>query len=340
MTGMVRLLTVELSRLRARRAVLLLLAAAIIVPVIIAVSTVWSTRPPSDAELASVQAQVEAETALPRTQRTLEKCLDNPQRWGIEDSAPDLRTACEEMVLPQPEWFSYYQVLDLEEERDFGSGTVVVAVLGVVMFLLGATFVGHDWSTGSMSNQLLFQPRRMRVWAAKALAVTSVSLAVAAVVTTAYWLSLDLVLQLRDTPAPDGALLAALEQGWRGAAFAAAGGLGGYALTMLSRSTVFSLGALFAVSVAGGVLLGTIGPDDRGTLDPTINAQAIITDGTDYYVDVPNRCYDGTSEEQPADDECDDRGERSLEQGVTYYGVLLGAVGLASIGSFRRRDVP
>lgn len=334
---MIRLLRVELSRLRARRAVLLLLAAAIVVPTIIAVSTVLSTRPPSDAVLASVQAQVDAETARPRTQRTLAKCLENPERYGVEaSSSSDVEAFCEANVLPQPDWFYYYEVLDLDRERTFGSGTVVVAVLGVVMFLLGATFVGHDWSTGSMSNQLLFQPRRVRVWVAKAISVTAVSLIVAAVVTTAYWMSLDLVLHLRDAPPPEGALLAALEQGWRGAAFAAAGGLGGYALTMLSRSTVFSLGALFAVSVAGGVLLGTIGPDDRGTLDPTINAQAIITDGTEYYVSVPERCYNEDSQGP----ECDDRGERSLQQGVAYYGVLLGGVGLVSIGSFRRRDVP
>ncbi|WP_323790948.1 hypothetical protein [Nocardioides sp.] len=338
MTGTARLLKVELSRLRARRAVLLLLAAAIVVPAIIAISTVLSTRPPSGAELASVQAQVEAETALPRTQRTLEKCLENPTRYGVDASGTDVQQACEDSVLPQPEWFYYYEPLDLDRERTFGSGTVVVAVLGVVMFLMGATFAGHDWATGSMSNQLLFQPRRARVWAAKALAVTLASLVVAAVVTTAYWLCLGLVLQVRDDAAPDGVLLEALQQGWRGACFAAAGALGGYVLTMLSRSTVFSLGALFAVSVAGGILLGTIGPDDRGTLDPTINAQAIITDGTEYYVSVPERCYNGSGEEAAGDD-CDDRGERSLQQGVTYYGVLLAGVGAASLGSFRRRDV-
>ena len=39
------------------------------------------------------------------------------------------------------------------------------------MLLLGTTFAGHDWNTGSMSNQLLFEPRRERVWLAKALAV-------------------------------------------------------------------------------------------------------------------------------------------------------------------------
>ena len=29
-----------------------------------------------------------------------------------------------------------------------------------MMLLVGTTFAGHDWNTGSMSNQLLFEPRR------------------------------------------------------------------------------------------------------------------------------------------------------------------------------------
>ncbi len=336
---MIRLLRVELTRLRLRRAVLLLLTAAVVVPAVIAIGMVLSTRPPSGAELAQAQAQVEAETARPRVQRDLARCLEKPNRFGIDAETEDVQATCEQYVLPQLEWFTYIETLDLDREREFGSGTAVVAVLGVLMFLLGATFVGHDWNTGSMSNQLLFQPRRLRVWLAKAVAVALVALIAAAVVTSAYWLVLDLVLQARDDPAPAGALLAALQQGWRGAGLACGAALGGYALTMLSRSTVFSVGALFAVSVAGGLLLGIVGPDDRGTLDPTINAQAIVTDGTEYYVPVPNSCYDDRAERPPGD-ACDEQRFRSLRQGTTYYGVLLLAVSAASAASFRRRDVP
>ena len=47
-----------------------------------------------------------------------------------------------------------------------GSGLAVV-VSHLLLVLVGTTFVGHDWNSGSMSNQLLFEPRRLRVWAAK-----------------------------------------------------------------------------------------------------------------------------------------------------------------------------
>ena len=43
--------------------------------------------------------------------------------------------------------------------------------LGVVLAgVLGATFVGAEWHTGSMATTLTWEPRRIRLWAGKALA--------------------------------------------------------------------------------------------------------------------------------------------------------------------------
>ena len=53
------------------------------------------------------------------------------------------------------------------------------------MVIAGCTFVGADWASGSMTNQLLFVPRRTRVWLAKAAAVTIWSGAFALVVISA-----------------------------------------------------------------------------------------------------------------------------------------------------------
>lgn len=334
MSGLVR---VELLRLRCRRAVLLLLAAAIVTPLVIAVSLVFTTSPPSQAELDQVTAQVEKERQRPSAQRQLARCQKNPGRFGV--SPEDVRAGCDENVLPQPEWFADFSVLDLDNERgDDGSGIAVATILGVLMFLLGTTFVGHDWNTGSISNQLLFEPRRLRVWGAKAMAVTLTALVVSAVTLTAFWLVLGLAVFSRDVPVRPGALVDCLQQGGRSALLAAACALGGYALTMLSRSTVFTIGALFAVSVAGGLLLGILGPDDPGWLDPTINVKAVVLDGTEYYVEIPQRCYE--KRRLYGGPGCDDTLERTLTEGAIYYGGVLVAVGGASALSFRRRDVP
>lgn len=338
------LLRVELGRLRARRAVLLILLAAVVVPLVVAVGVVLSTSAPSAGEVAEAERQAAAAADSRFVQRDLRQCLERPGRYGIP---PDVRSdpaalqaTCEEFAVPSVDSYLYVNRLDLDDEREFGSGVAVVAILGALAFLAGTTFAGHDWATGSMSNQLLFEPRRVRVWAAKALALLVSSAVVSLVVLAAYWLGLYAVVQGRGEPVGDGALLDCLQHGGRGVAIAAVAALGGYALTMLSRSTVFSLGLLFAVSVAGGLLLVAIGPDDRGPVDPTINALAVVQDGTEYYVDPPERCYSGRGGFDDSDPACFTARTRTLQQGAIYYGVLLGVVGVASAGSFRRRDVP
>ncbi len=343
MNRFLALLRVELSRLRARRAVLLILAAAIVVPTIIAIAVVIDSRPPSADEVAVAEREVAGFADDRFMEREVERCIKRPGRYNlpaeVRDDPAALKSACRQTVVPTVDDYLYTPVIDLDNELQFGSGLAVVTILGVLMFMAGTTFAGHDWSTGSMSNQLLFEPRRLRVWAAKALALMVSAAVLSAVVMTVYWLTLRAVIAGRDQEVRPGALLDTLQFGWRGAAFAAAAALGGYALTMLSRSTVFSLGLLFGVAVAGGLLLASVGPRDTGSLDPAINAQAVISDGTTYYVEPPERCYADESlfESDPG---CITEKSRSLSQGVTYYSVLLGVVGLASIGSFRRRDVP
>ena len=49
-----RLVRVELTRLRWRRAVLLLLVLAVAIPAFIGVAQAWSTRPVSEGEIAQV----------------------------------------------------------------------------------------------------------------------------------------------------------------------------------------------------------------------------------------------------------------------------------------------
>jgi ABC-2 type transport system permease protein len=330
-----RLLGVELTRLLWRRAVLLLLVAAVVIPVVIGVATVWNTRPPSAEEKARIDDLVARERERPRTQRQLDRCLDKPQQYGADPDG-DVQAQCEDMVLPQPEWFAGYQELDLAVERDQGSGLAVVVVVALLMVLAGTTFVGHDWNSGSMSNQLLFEPRRGRVWAAKAVVVIAGAVAVSAVVLSAYWGAMFAVARSRDLPSGTSLLVDCLEQGLRGAVVAGCAALGGYALTMLFRSTVATLGVLFAVALAGGLLVAALGISQRW--QPQANLSAVVLNGTTYFVEVPEECYGM----RPPDDEetCDDQRELSFGQGGGYLGGVLLLAGVPSVLTFRRRDVP
>lgn len=329
-----RLLHVELTRLRWRRAVLLLLLAVVALPVVFGVARAWSTTPPSAEELARVDQQVAEETARPYVQKQLERCLAKPQRFGLAADDPDLQAQCESFVLPQREWFLYYETLDLVQERD-ETGLAVVALVSVLLLLAGTTLVGHDWNSGSMSNQLLFETRRTRVWTAKALVVFAVSLVLSLVVFSSYWLALWAVARSRDLPSSTGILVDCLQDGLRGALVAAGAALGGYALTMLFRSTVATLGVLFAVAVAGGALIAVLGIDAQ--FQPQTNIAAVVLDGADYYVQVPDECF---TDRPPPGIACDEEKVLPAANGSIYVGSFLLLAGAASVLSFRRRDVP
>jgi hypothetical protein len=321
-----RLIGVELTRFRWRRAVLALLVLAIVVPAIIAASRAWSTRPVS---------QDDIDNAARNGASEIQNCVDHPRRYGVPKADAEIR--CHDMVVG---WYTGREPLSLAGERVGGSGMGVVAVLTAFLLLAGTTFVGHDWATGSMSNQLLFEARRGRVWTAKALAVTLAAFVLATVVSTAYWLTIWATVRARDLPIADGALADSLAFGMRGALFATAAALGGYALTMLFRSTVATVGVLFGVSVAGGIILAVLGVGEQW--QPQKNVSAIVKNGTTYYADVPDSCFSGAQrrDRPEPNSECDQIRDLSLWHGVGYYGVALAVTAGASVASFRRRDVP
>ena len=322
-----RLIGVELTRLRWRRAVVVLLAAMVVLPVVIGVVTVLQKDAPGGEDAMVVAERLAAEE--------LERCVADPEGYfGSTVPEEDVRQLCEEGI--QPEFFLSYNRLDLEIEREEGAGFGVAVIVGLLAMLVGTTFVGHDWNTGSMGNQLLFVPRRLRVWLAKAVAVGAACLVAAALGVTIFWFVLAARFWSSGVDIPDGLLLDGLLQGWRGAGVAAAAGLGGYAITMLSRSTVFTLGLLFGVSVAGGILIGVL-VDDPGWVDPTVNISAVIQDGSTYYVDVPESCYTTGDFDSS---ECDPERTRGLGDGLIYLGILGAVIVTGSTLSFRRRDVP
>lgn len=331
---MIRLLRVEVTRLICRRAVWVLLVAALVIPAAIAVGVVIDTQPPSGSELAAAQAQVDQESQTKGVQRQLQRCVEKPEKFLGEPVPENVREACEESFVPQVEWYVWFNKLDLVNQRDEGSGLAVAIVLAVLMLLAGTTFAGHDWASGSVSNQLLFEPRRMRVWLAKALVVTATTALVTAVVMTLYWLLLAAIARGRDYEVPGGVLMDCFQMGWRAAGVAGFAALCGFALTMLFRSTVAALGVLLAVSVAGGVVLAVIGVDS--IWNPGLNLGAVILDGMRYGVDGPCPADSGA---MPGET-CWIEKTLGFGRAATFLGSAGLAMVVASMVSFQRRDVP
>lgn len=323
-----RLVLVELTRFRSRRAIVLMLLAAALLSAVIAGTTIWETRPVSPADRAAAQAQAETEGQQPFYKRDLERCEMNPRRFlGADADAAD----CKEAVLPQADWFLNRSELSLAQERG-DTGLAVIVIVCAFMILVGTTFAGADWASGSMSNQLLFEPRRVKVWLAKAAAVVLATLAVSIVIVCGFWLALYVAAETRDIATVDRVLERIAWMSLRGVGLSSLAALAGYALTMLLRHTVGTLAAMFAYAVGGEALTASLPFPGIGRWGLANNVMAWLQGGWDY--------YDETLTCGPGRGMCDLTARLTQSEGATYLLILLLIVTALSVVSFWRRDVP
>ncbi len=323
-----RMLLVELDRLRSRRAVALILLAAALLTALLAATAIWDTRPVSDADRADAELQATTAAADPAVQQDLEQCRANPdQYFGSQGTAAD----CERILVPRPEDFLNRNALDLAPMVEH-RGVAVVMLTAALLVICGATFAGGDWSTGSVSNQLLFRPRRVPVWLAKAGAITLGALLTSVVLIGGFWLAMWLTAGSRGIDTPDPVLRAIVMMSLRGVALATAGALGGYALTMLLRSTVATIAVLFAYAVVGEAIVLALPLERASQWSLANNVLAWVNDGT--------RIFDSDILCTPGRGGCIQSYTLGLGHGATYLGVLLVLAVVLSVVTFRRRDVP
>ncbi len=288
----------------------------------------WEHRPLDAAAIAEAEQRVAEETRRPYVQRALRQCERHPERFGASSGDP---ADCAEAVLPQVNWFLDRPVLDPVELA--GELPVVLALfLGVIAVLIGATMIGAEWSAGSVGTQLLFEPRRPRVWAAKAAAIALVTAVMAAVVFALVWAGiLAAYAAWSDDGLPAGFLGDLGASGLRAAAFAGIGGLAGYAVTMAARHTVVVVGLMLAYSVIGEGLLREFVPRLERYLVSN-NTLAWIQDG--HRIRIHPEFCNTRAECRPTVTVI------SLADAALYFGVVAAAMLLISLAVFRHRDVP
>jgi ABC-2 type transport system permease protein len=319
-----RLLGVELGRLRARPAVVVILLATLVLGALLVGSAAYETRPVSAQERATAQQLLERQKAS--SQKDYENCLADPESYfGGDATAEDCAG-----TLPTIDWFLTRAQLDLRGELA-SRGTTLMVLLACVAILVGATFAGADWGSGSMSNQLLFEPRRSRVWAVKAVAVALACTAAAAVVLAAFWGALGAVAAARGIAVPQATWTAILQSSGRDLALVAGVALGGFALTMLLRHTVGTLGLLFGYAVVGEGLAAALPVERMSQWSMAHNVSAWLHDGAEVYDESICSGSQGS---------CSPFYTLPLSHAAAYLGVLLLLAVLVSVLSFRRRDVP
>ncbi len=321
-----RLVLVELNRFRSRRAIALIALATVLAAVAFIGATAWNTRPLTQADRTDATAQADLEGQRDELQQEVTACRADPAGYLGPSATAD---ECVDALVPSAESYYPRDELDLRQVLDEEGLGLALLVIGLIV-IAGCTFAGADWSSRSMANQLVFVPRRTRVWLAKAAAVMIGSGLITLVVLSGFWLGLGLVAESRgiDTSSADATHLV-----WhvaRGVGLGMAAGLGAFALTMIFRHTVATLALLFVYAVGGEILVNLLPLDGVGRWSVGNNAVGWLALHHEYY-DPSITCARAP--------DCSTTQVMSHLEAGTFLGVLLAISVVVSLVWFNRRDV-
>jgi len=322
--GFLRLVAAELGRLRSRR---LTLAAALLVLAAVGlfqIAVADEVSPPSPADVTEQrQFYEQAHQEWEQSHAAQEKdCQDSGQ-------------APADCVWPEPTPADY--ALTATPFADIAPAGVQLSAYVALLaaFGVGASFIGAEYSTGSLANWLTFVPQRLKVYGSKAVAVALAS-AVGGAVASFLMLGLVALLTRLNGGGLTGLGDAAATAG-RAVPIAVLAGVAGFVFALLTRHTVAALGIALGYVVASAVL-STIASNADGPLGwlppwlPENNVAAFLEHGTTYQQYVQTVTAQGTS---------GDSVEKHISFGhsAAYWAVLLVVAVVSAALVFRRRDV-
>jgi ABC-type transport system involved in multi-copper enzyme maturation permease subunit len=248
-----RLLRSEFLRARSRRLVPMVVVAGLIAVVIGLGIAAFNSNKPSASEIAQAQATYDS---------NITRCERQVGRSGVPSGTPytDVQTFCEH-DWPPP--LSGFLLRDLDAILQ-GIATFVI-LLGA---LLGASLGGADWTSNTMQTLLTWEPRRTRVYLTRGLVIAVSVFAITALLQVAF-AGVDLLVA-----ASRGSTGFLPSDFWRSVALtigrtsvvASAFGLIAYAIAMIGRSTVASLGALVGYLILFEAVIAGFRPSIQGNL--------------------------------------------------------------------------
>jgi hypothetical protein len=304
------LIASELHRVAGRRLVRLTLLLIALLAVAGGVLTFAKTSKISEAE--HRQRERQAETEQEAQQAQTERCL---RSHGVEAKEDVPQSVAEECF---PDRFPSAHDPRFHRSRLKGLLEGVSGVLAVVAWAIGASLVGAEFSSRGVTTLLTWEPRRSRVFLAKAVAAITAT-ALVAVVTLA-----GVVLVMLPSLTAHGAPLGPDEPTWaglaglvaRGTALAALAGGIGFGLATIARNTAAALGVGFAYVIVLENILGSSLEDWRRWL--LLGNLIVFLVGSADASDVPGRSVTGA--------------------GTFLLVVAVGVLSLAAT-TFRARDI-
>jgi ABC-2 type transport system permease protein len=328
---MIRLTRVEIRRLTARRLTVIGVIGVLAITALLLLATWFEARPLSEEEQRSSQAQFESahQYWVEHADEDRVRCQEDWQKQ------PDPKPTLEEMCsYPEPtiDQFGKPRMVFAEAMPELLLGSSYLLVFAA--FLIGASFVGAEFSTGAIGNWLTFEPRRLRVYGSKLLAaaigLVPVAVAVLAILLLGTYL---IVAQLGDTSSTTGKVWGDLTaMGGRALLLIAVGASLGGVVGLLLRHTAAAIGvAMGYLVLVEGVFAGFLNKAQPWLVK--LNFDAFVRHDTTYYLNECSTGDDGnymcTSIEKTL----------SFEHGAWYLGILAVVLVLVGGAVFYRRDV-
>lgn len=179
-----RLLAVEVRRIRARRLVAVVTVIGLLAVGLLLVGAWQSARPLTEAQLQDAQQQYAwaLEDWEENGEEMLADCRESQERES-EIAGEQLDFGCEQMGPPQEEWF-LPQATELSASAPTTLSTASAMLLFLV-FVVGVTATAAEMTSGAMSTWLTFVPQRLRVLFSKVGASTVVGVPITAVLVAA-----------------------------------------------------------------------------------------------------------------------------------------------------------
>jgi ABC-2 type transport system permease protein len=257
----VSLYTAETRRLVKRRFTRFFLLGALVVLATVAVGVFLSNHKSGPELLATAQASADREFQQQTQYAAQEKASCEAARGTA--NAANFPADCAQLFTPTRDQFSAESYLPASFEfrtnyRDMV--TVLASMLALAAFVIGASFVGAEWTSGGMMNLLLWRPQRLRVLGTKLIALL-VSLTVGTAVLTVAWTGIFwMVATLRGSTAgmTAGTWQSIGLMELRGLGLVLVGGAVGFGLASLGRHTAMALGVAMGVIVVFQIGLATV----------------------------------------------------------------------------------
>jgi ABC-type transport system involved in multi-copper enzyme maturation permease subunit len=262
----VSLFKAESRRLAKRRFIRWAAVAGLLVLAAVVVGTYFTNAKATPATIAA--AEVEADRSY---QENVRYAQEERTRCEAAKGTPDAANYPEDCAAITPparedvqtEWFMP-PTFDFREQFD-STWLAFAAIMALVAFVAGASFVGAEWSSGGMMNLLLWRPKRLQVLGTKLAAlltwIVALSVLVGALWTAAFWVvALNRGSTARMT---SGAWQSTGLTGLRALGLVVVAAVLGFGLASLGRHTAMALGAAVGVVVvvqfAVGIVLGLAG---------------------------------------------------------------------------------